>query len=228
MGWTTLGAPRETVIWLRDKLKIKHFVESGTYLGDTADWASKNFSSVSTVERYEPLYRKAIERFRSQQNVKLYFGDSRVHIRTIVDSLTEPAIFWLDAHWSGAGTFGENDECPLMGELEAVNVSRLPHVILIDDARQFLAPPPPPHAPEHWPGIIEILQAVESLPMHRYVAVHDDVIFGVPESAKSQFVVLLSQAALEAKLAREALPPRKSVLRRALAKADRTLEKIMP
>jgi len=66
-------------------------------------------------------------------------------------------LFWLDAHWSGGDTYGENDECPLMDELKIIFQYRKNYVILIDDARLFMAPPPKPHKIENWPSIKEIV-----------------------------------------------------------------------
>jgi hypothetical protein len=142
---------------MRDTFKAKVFVETGTNQAETAVWASANFEHVFTVEAYEPLYQKAVETFGSRKNIQFLKGDSRAHIKSLTDSLTEPAIFWLDAHWCGENTFGKSDECPVVGELELLNASKVPHIVLIDDARFFLAPPPPPHEATYWPDISAIL-----------------------------------------------------------------------
>ena len=142
MGSVRFGVPRDLVLWMRDTFKAKVFVETGTNQAETAVWASANFERVFTVEAHEPLHQKAVETFGSCKNIRFLKGDSRTHIKSLTSSLTEPAIFWLDAHWCGENTFGKSDECPVVGELELLNASKVPHIVLIDDARFFLAPPP--------------------------------------------------------------------------------------
>jgi hypothetical protein len=176
---------------MRDTFKAKVFFETGTNRAETAVWASTNFERVFTVEAYEPLYQKAVETFGNRKNIQFLEGDSRTHIKSLTSSLTEPAIFWLDAHWCGEQTFGKSDECPLVGELELLNASKVPHIVLIDDARLFLAPPPAPHEASHWPDISTICRLLTDHSSKRYVAVHDDVIIGVPDTARLQLVEFL-------------------------------------
>ena len=142
MGSVRFGVPRDLVLWMRDTFKAKVFVETGTNQAETAVWASANFERVFTVEAHEPLHQKAVETYGSYKNIRFLKGDSRTHIKSLTSSLIEPAIFWLDAHWCGENTFGKSDECPVVGELELLNASKVPHIVLIDDARFFLAPPP--------------------------------------------------------------------------------------
>jgi hypothetical protein len=176
---------------MRDIFKVKIFVETGTNLAETAVWASDNFERVFTVEAYEPLYQKAIETYGNRKNIQFLKGDSRTHIKSLTSSLTEPAIFWLDAHWCGEHTFGKSDECPIIGELELLNASKVPHIVLIDDARLFLEPPPAPHEASCWPDISAICRSLTAHDSNRYVAVHDDVIIGVPGAAKAQLIEFL-------------------------------------
>ena len=191
MGSVRFGVPRELVLWMRDTFKVKVFVETGTHQAETAVWASTNFERIFTVEAHEPLYQKAVETFGSRKNIQFLKGDSRTHIKSLTSSLTEPAIFWLDAHWCGENTFGKSDECPVVGELELLNASKVPHIVLIDDARLFLAPPPAPHEATYWPDISSICRLMAAHDSNRYVAVHDDVIIGVPAAATVQLVEFL-------------------------------------
>ena len=196
MGNIRFGAPRELVLWLSKTFGITTFVETGTNRAETTVWAADHFKRVFTVEGYEPLYLKAVENFGQRANIKFLKGDSRDHIRSIANSLTEPAIFWLDAHWCGEHTFGKSDECPVVGELEELNRIPLQHMVLIDDARLFLAPPPAPHEASHWPDISEVCRLLTSHNSKRYVAIHDDVIVAVPGAARLQFVEFLRNEAL--------------------------------
>src|SRR6266436_14161 len=197
MGNVRFGAPKELVLWMRDTFKAKVFVETGTNQAQTAVWASANFERVFTVEAYEPLYQKAVETFGSCKNIQFLKGDSRAHIKSLADSLTEPAIFWLDAHWCGENTFGKSDECPVVGELELLNTSKVAHIVLIDDARLFLAPPPPPHEASYWPDIATICGLLSTPNTNRYVVVHDDVIIGIPYVARPRFMEFIRGEALK-------------------------------
>ena len=50
----------------------------------------------------------------------------------------EKILFWLDGHFSGVGTGGGDDICPIINELRLIAQSnRNDHCILIDDARCF-------------------------------------------------------------------------------------------
>ena len=186
MGAVRFGVPRELVLWLQDTFKIDVFVESGTNLAETAVWATGHFQRVFTIEAHPPLYKRAITTFGDRKNIRFLEGDSRSHIKSLLPLLTEPAIFWLDAHWCGEGTFGKTEECPVVGELELINTSELAHIVLIDDARLFLAPPPPPHEITHWPDISTICGLLSGSAWNRYVVLRDDVIIAVPDFAKAK------------------------------------------
>jgi len=208
MGSVHFGAPRKFVLWLRDQLNIHTFVETGTNRAETAVWAASEFRTVITIEGYEPLYKRAVDSFSRIQNIEFRLGDSREHLGQILNTLDEPAIFWLDAHWCGVETFGKDHECPLLGELESLKSSTVPHVILIDDARLFLAPPPLPHAAAHWPDIATICHQLTNLSLPRYVVVYEDVIAGVPSNAKEGLIQFLQQNVLQQNAQAPAPPSR--------------------
>jgi hypothetical protein len=49
-----------------------------------------------------------------------------------------PATFWLDGHYSGAGTAKGKTNTPLLQELDHIGSHHIKtHTILIDDVRQF-------------------------------------------------------------------------------------------
>nr|VFK13685.1 MAG: hypothetical protein BECKLPF1236A_GA0070988_100932 [Candidatus Kentron sp. LPFa]VFK29804.1 MAG: hypothetical protein BECKLPF1236C_GA0070990_1009510 [Candidatus Kentron sp. LPFa] len=58
----------------------------------------------------------------------------------IAREVTEPAVFWLDARYSVGSTAGADDQCPLIGELEAIVARPYGDFVLIDDVRLFLSP----------------------------------------------------------------------------------------
>ena len=92
-----------------------------------------------------------------------------------------PAVFWLDAHWSGGETARGATECPVLGEIAAIRAHSPEHAILVDDAALFLAPPPAPHRREDWPDIQILLRCLNTPPPEPYVVVFRDVLIAVPQ-----------------------------------------------
>jgi hypothetical protein len=81
------------------------------------------------------LARNAYRRLRLCQNVTVREGDSGALLPEILQELSSPALFWLDAHHSGGVTAHGPDDSPLARELQCILASPLAHVVLIDDAR---------------------------------------------------------------------------------------------
>ena len=161
--------------------QIQSFVETGTFRGETTRWAAGVFASVKSIEMHDATYAQACLSLADLPNVELFHGDSASTLAQIVPSLTEPTIFWLDAH-SGGGNFGSEDYCPLLDEIAAIRSSRLPHILLIDDARAFLAPPPPPFIPERWPGLSEVILALNQGQPCFTMTLCDAIIAAPPET----------------------------------------------
>ena len=111
------------------------FVETGTYLGNTTAAASRYFREVHTIELDEKLNKKARERFRNTGNVTCHQGNSPDVLRTLAQTIDEPALFYLDAHWSGGVTAHGEVEVPLLEELEIIRPRLHDDFIVIDDAR---------------------------------------------------------------------------------------------
>ena len=185
MGIVNFGAPRDIIGKLREAFRVSTFVETGTYLGGTAAWASEHFERVFTIEGSPDFRRQAQERHADKKNIEFLLGDSRSMLREVVSRLgNTPAIFWLDAHWM-PGSFGETHECPLLEEIAAIHQSTAEHYILIDDARLFLMPPPSPHRASDWPDIVSTLSALNAPDRApNYSVVHNDVIISIPAFAK--------------------------------------------
>lgn len=179
MGNKRMGPPEDFVDELRLRLAATVFVETGTYLGQTTAWAAQRFSEVITIEASPDFHAHAVRRFAGCPGVRVLLGDSRVLLERVVAQLNGHAVFWLDAHWSGGATAGEQAECPLLAELAAIDGAPHVHAVLVDDARCFLAPPPRPHRAEHWPELPEVVAALAS-GGRRYVTVLDDVLIAVP------------------------------------------------
>lgn len=117
----------------------KLFVETGTFLGETTIAMSGIFERCWTVEIDRPLYDQAVARFTGRQNITALHGDSETLIVDILRDIDAPAIFWLDGHYSKANTGRGITDTPIVNELMRIFEHPITqHVILIDDARDFL------------------------------------------------------------------------------------------
>ena len=146
---------------LLDRLGARLFVETGTAWGDTAELAAPLVDRLWTIEKSEAQYRAARKRLRPYPRVACLRGDSAECLAKLIEDglLAEPFVAWHDAHYSGGGTAGADDECPLLRELAALAPVRCPCALVIDDARLFSGTVETPH-PEHWPTVAQIEAAV--------------------------------------------------------------------
>ena len=168
---------------LVDELELSTFVETGTYLGDSVAAAMPLFEELHTVELSEELAAKARQRFREEPRVHVHQGDSAGVLAGLRPRLEDkPTLFWLDAHWCDPDATPPPDECPLLRELEAIGTLRGNSVVLIDDARLFMAPPPPPARAEAWPQLGEVVQSLRAMGPEHDLMVIDDVIAFYPRS----------------------------------------------
>jgi hypothetical protein len=177
MGVVNFGVPEPEMRWLKKKLKLTTAVEGGTYKGGTALRLCTQFAKVYTIEKSDVMFEKAKKNIGNIQNITQLIGDTRTHL-PVIASQADNILFWLDAHWSGGETYGDEDECPLLQEMDIIFRSSVKnYAILIDDARLFLSPPPLPHQVENWPSIKQI---ADIIPSNFDMIVHDDVIYIVP------------------------------------------------
>ena len=114
------------------------FVETGTYLGWTTHAIASMGVTVDTIELAELHYKRAITHFGSNPKIKCHFGDSTTVLPQILSDLNEPAVFWLDGHFSGGDTAMGATATPISEELEALASHAIKgHVVLVDDIRIF-------------------------------------------------------------------------------------------
>ena len=178
-----MGPPEALILALQEQLELADFVETGTYRGDTAAWASGHFARVTTIEM-SPAYHAATQtRFRAQTGVRTVCGASGTVLGEVVAALSQPALFWLDAHWSGLDTAGQDAECPVLEEIAHINASPLAHAVLVDDARLFCAPPPRPHHAAQWPDLVTVVAALHD-GGRRHVVLVEDVFVAVPSASR--------------------------------------------
>ena len=96
--------PKELALFFKDKMGIQNFIETGTYLGETTEWAGKHFKRVETVEAYEKIYTETSTKLAHLKNIRFHLGDSSRLLPSIIEGLRGPSLFFLDAHefyWGG-------------------------------------------------------------------------------------------------------------------------------
>jgi hypothetical protein len=113
-------------------------VETGTLHGDMLQNTCSVFRRSISIELSPHLARRAQQRFARTPSVTVLQGDSEQVLRDVLADLAEPALFWLDAHYSADDTARGRTDTPIEAELTALLQHPVRgHVLLIDDARAF-------------------------------------------------------------------------------------------
>ena len=97
------GIPRELALFLKGKMGIQNFIETGTYMGDTTEWASKHFKHVETVEAYEKIYTETSTKLAHLKNIQFHLGDSSELLPKIIEGLRGPSLFFFWMHMNFIG-----------------------------------------------------------------------------------------------------------------------------
>ncbi len=170
---------------LKSSLGLEAFVETGTFRGETVDALKDKFESIYTIELSPEYYAEAVSKFEGDDHINVLHGDSSQELKRVAGDLQDTAtLYFLDAHWCVAeNTASELSQCPLLAELGAVGALNESSVIIIDDARLFLAPPLTPHETSHWPTLDEIIIQLRDLSSSHLIMVLNDNIIFYPKSA---------------------------------------------
>jgi hypothetical protein len=148
---------------------LRTFIETGTFFGDTTAAMEPHVDRLVTIEVSPELAARARARFAGQERVRIVEGDSGHVLPTLLDELREPALFWLDGHFSGGITARGDEDTPVRTELRAVLDHPLKtHVILIDDARDFTG--------GNYPTLDEVAELVRNQGGYYGLDVRDDII----------------------------------------------------
>ena len=127
-------------VLLRNGLNGSTWVETGTFMGDTAAFLASNGNEVYTIEPDKSLYERAAERFRNNSKVHVINGLSEDTLPKLLPTLSGFVTFWLDGHYSGGITHQGPTDCPVREELSSIekSIARYEKVaVLIDDIRCF-------------------------------------------------------------------------------------------
>jgi hypothetical protein len=176
--WKDQGRPvpppralkRRTLLSYRRKYNLRILIETGTFRGDMVYALRGAFEKIVSIELDSRLYGEACRRLASAAHVQLLCGDSAVLLRSVLESIREPALFWLDGHYSGPGTARSQQDSPILAEMSSIlsHVVRN-HIILIDDAREFVGR-------DGYPTIARLTTIATSLNSMVSVNVADDMI----------------------------------------------------
>jgi hypothetical protein len=152
-----------------ERYGLRILVETGTYYGEMVDAMKSRFAEIYSVEYEHELAQRAQKKFAYAPHVHILEGDSQQKIPELLQSLSQPALFWLDAGYYGwAGLQGDKQR--LTSELEAVLGHRVPgHVILMDDARGL-------NGQNGAPTVEQLQQRIETQFPGRSVDVKHDIL----------------------------------------------------
>jgi hypothetical protein len=152
------------------EFNISILVETGTFMGDMVSAMKQEFVTIISIELSNNLYKRAMKRFSSISHIQIVRGDSAKVLPNILTSITEPALFWLDAHYSAGFTEKGDSETPIKRELDCILKHPISnHVILIDDARCFTGQ-------NDYPSLVELKKIVETNRPHFDIQVKEDII----------------------------------------------------
>jgi hypothetical protein len=130
------------------KYGLETFIETGTARGDSLAWAAQcpQFKRLLSCEIEPLLAAGAICRFNDDPRVEIVRMESGRFISLIAWGQEEPALYWLDAHYPGAG-FGLAEYDAGLPDWQALPLARellqIAHgglggdVIIIDDLRIY-------------------------------------------------------------------------------------------
>lgn len=178
-GWPPASASLEEKQALISRIAREHglqvFVETGTFHGDMIHTQREHFHKLISIELSEALFQACCQRFAGDSKVQLHQGDSGIKLGEVAGSLNQPALFWLDAHYSRGDTAGAGTDAPILRELSGIAPrNQRKDAILIDDARLF-------GLKSDYPKLEKIRAfAARSWPNHAF-SVQADVICIIPE-----------------------------------------------
>jgi len=174
-GWPVVPHPyvkRSILISEAKRIKADTFVETGTFLGDTSEILSKVCNAVHTIEIEPNLTKKAKKRFEKRTNIHVWGGDSALILPKVMLHLNSGnVLFWLDGHYSGGITGGQEKQNPIWNEIKAISESKESSnfSIFIDDANSFGSDP-------SFPKIHDLMKFVKKRFPNHEIYVENNII----------------------------------------------------
>lgn len=120
-----------------DYKNYNYFIETGTLDGETIFELEPYFNKLYTIEYSEKYYSSTKNRYKGDK-IDFILGDSSIVFETLLPTITDRCIFFLDGHWSGGDTGKSSKDCPLIEEITNIyNLFKYSAIIIIDDYRLF-------------------------------------------------------------------------------------------
>ncbi len=164
--------------WIKQyqqKFQLTTLVETGTLHGATVAAMLHQFKKINSIELDSDLYQRAQSKFEQYSHVQIWNGDSKNLLPEILPDISDRCLFWLDGHFSGAGTARGDIDTPIVEELAAIRAhDRCDHVILIDDARLF-------DGTSDYPHLTELRRLLMEINPGYSVKVVDDIVQVFPK-----------------------------------------------
>lgn len=153
-----------------------HFIETGTYLGSMVEHIAETGVDCITIEIDDEIHRRAVDILKRKKNIRCVKGDSAALLPEVLRSISRPAVFWLDGHYSGGFTGKADLDTPVSAELQMIMDHPVKgHIVLIDDARDFTGN-------DGYPRLSTLLSHFDDNPDYR-AEVSADIIRIVPRAA---------------------------------------------
>jgi hypothetical protein len=120
-----------------DYKKYPCFIETGTLNGDTTFALEPHFKTLHTIEYSEKYHNNTKNKYNGKK-INFILGDSSIIFESLLPTITEKCIFFLDGHWSSGDTGHSAKDCPLDEEITHINnLFTQEAIIIIDDFRLF-------------------------------------------------------------------------------------------
>ncbi len=139
--WLLRGKPtriphimkQKTVLRFGRQYELRTLIETGTYYGEMVSGLKNDFARIVSIEFDSGLAAAAKRKFKNSPHIEVLQGSSELMVQQTLATLTEPALFWLDAgYFLWAGEHKTTDR--LMTELDSIFRHGIPnHVVLVDD-----------------------------------------------------------------------------------------------
>lgn len=185
--WKLRGEPRRIPHLLKQQVVLEYaqrfglttLIETGTYYGEMIAAVAQRFRRIYSIELDSRLAQMAKQRFRQQPHVEVIKGDSQQVVPQLLQKISEPCLWWLDAGYCGwVGEIGNPNR--LGSEFKAIlDDRRFQHVILMDDADGI-------NGEGGSPTLAELMAFVEASYADRRVEVSRNIIRITPRASAPQ------------------------------------------
>ena len=120
-----------------DYTKYPYFIETGTLNGATIFNLEPYFTKLYTIEFSKKYYNNTKSKYKGNKT-DFILGDSTNVFPTLLPTIPEKSIFFLDAYWGGKDTGRSTSDCPLNEEIAHINrLFQHDAIIIIPNVRLF-------------------------------------------------------------------------------------------